>query len=147
MPSVFEPFDISPLEAMYYDVPVIISKQSGVSEVLTHALKVDFWDVDDLADKMLALLRYSPLRQELRERGAAELSGITWSNAARLECLWDICSCTPGTCSFAAVTTASTRPDATGPLVQQANGSTRRKVELSACREYIQSPIPSRRFS
>src|SRR6185436_11063838 len=50
MPSVSEPFGIAPLEAMRNDVPVIISKQSGVSEVLTHALKVDFWDIDEMAN-------------------------------------------------------------------------------------------------
>jgi glycosyltransferase involved in cell wall biosynthesis len=51
MPSVSEPFGIAPLEAMSHDIPVIISKTSGVSEVLTHALKVDFWDVDDIASR------------------------------------------------------------------------------------------------
>ncbi len=68
MPSVSEPFGLAPLEAMMYDVPVIISRQSGVSEVLTHALKVDFWDVDELADKMIAVLKYPPLAGELVER-------------------------------------------------------------------------------
>ncbi len=82
MPSVSEPFGISPLEAMYYDVPVIISKQSGVSEVLRHALKVDFWNVDDLADKILALLTHDPLRAEIMTHAAEELKGIQWSNAA-----------------------------------------------------------------
>jgi glycogen(starch) synthase len=57
MPSVSEPFGIAPLEAMSHDVPVIISKQSGVSEVLTHALKVDFWDINEMANKIIAVLR------------------------------------------------------------------------------------------
>ena len=57
MPSVSEPFGIAPLEAMSHDVPVIISKQSGVSEVLNHALKVDFWDVDEMANKIVAVLQ------------------------------------------------------------------------------------------
>ena len=61
MPSVSEPFGISPLEAMVYDVPVIISKQSGVSEILHHALKVDFWDVNEIANKIIAVLRYPRL--------------------------------------------------------------------------------------
>lgn len=83
MPSVSEPFGISPLEAMAFDVPVIISKQSGVAEVLRHALKVDFWDVNDLASKIIALLDHSSLRLELVEQGAKELENIQWSNAAR----------------------------------------------------------------
>ena len=82
MPSVSEPFGISPLEAMYFDVPVIISNQSGVAEVLTHALKFDFWNVDDLAGKILAMLDHNPLRQELMEQGAKELEGFQWSKAA-----------------------------------------------------------------
>jgi len=83
MPSVSEPFGISPLEAMYYDVPVIISKQSGVAEVLKNALKVDFWDVDDLASKILSVLDHSSLRQELIRQGAKELEKIKWSKAAK----------------------------------------------------------------
>lgn len=82
MPSVSEPFGIAPLEAMRNDTPVIISKQSGVSEVLTHALKVDFWDIDDMASKIIAVLRYPPLSQTLRQHGAFELRGITWDGAA-----------------------------------------------------------------
>jgi len=61
MPSVSEPFGISPLEAMASDVPVIVSKQSGVAEILKHALKVDFWDVDDMADAIYGLLHYEGL--------------------------------------------------------------------------------------
>jgi glycosyltransferase involved in cell wall biosynthesis len=82
MPSVSEPFGIAPLEAMSHDVPVIISKQSGVSEVLTHALKVDFWDVNEMANKILAVLRHPPLSQTLREHGRFELRRLTWDGAA-----------------------------------------------------------------
>ncbi len=82
MPSVSEPFGIAPLEAMRNDTPVIISKQSGVSEVLTHALKVDFWDIDDMANKIVAVLTYPPLGQTLREQGAFELRKLTWEGAA-----------------------------------------------------------------
>ncbi|MBC7835165.1 MAG: glycosyltransferase [Phycisphaerales bacterium] len=82
MPSVSEPFGIAPLEAMRNDVPVIISKQSGVSEVVTHALKVDFWDIDDMANKIVAVLRYPPLGQTLREHGSFELRKLTWEGAA-----------------------------------------------------------------
>ncbi|HED53513.1 MAG TPA: glycosyltransferase [Phycisphaerales bacterium] len=83
MPSVSEPFGIAPLEAMKNDVPVIISKQSGVSEVLTHALKVDFWDIDEMANKIIAVLRHPPLSQTLRQHGPMELRRLTWEDAAR----------------------------------------------------------------
>ncbi len=82
MPSVSEPFGIAPLEAMRNDVPVIVSKQSGVAEVLTHALKVDFWDIDEMANKIIAVLKYPPLGQTLREQGRFELRGLTWDGAA-----------------------------------------------------------------
>jgi len=78
MPSVSEPFGISPLEAMALDVPVIVSRQSGVSEILVNALKVDFWDVEGLADKILALLRYGPLRRQLSEEGREEVRRMRW---------------------------------------------------------------------
>lgn len=83
MPSISEPFGIAPLEAMSHDVPVLISKNSGVSEVLTHALKCDFWDVDDMANKIVAVLRHSPLSRALRDGGRFELRRITWDGAAR----------------------------------------------------------------
>ncbi len=82
MPSVSEPFGISPLEALVYDVPVIISKQSGVGEVLRHALKVDFWDVEELANKIHAVLTYEGLSAELLERCREEMIEVTWENAA-----------------------------------------------------------------
>lgn len=82
MPSVSEPFGIAALEAMHHDTPVIISKQSGVSEVLTHALKVDFWDVDEMANKIVAVLKYPPLSQTLRAHGSLELRGLNWDGAA-----------------------------------------------------------------
>ena len=66
MPSVSEPFGIAPLEAASHDVPVIISKTSGVSEVLRHALKVDFWDVNEIANKIIAVLRHESLSKTLR---------------------------------------------------------------------------------
>lgn len=83
MPSVSEPFGIAPLEALRNDVPVIISKQSGVSEVLTHALKVDFWDIHEMANKIVAVLRHPPLGQTLREHGQVELKRLTWDGAAK----------------------------------------------------------------
>lgn len=82
MPSVSEPFGIAPLEAMSHDTPVIISKQSGVSEVVTHALKVDFWDTDQMANKIVAVLKYPPLSQTLKKHGRMELRRLTWEGAA-----------------------------------------------------------------
>jgi glycosyltransferase involved in cell wall biosynthesis len=78
MPSVSEPFGISPLEAMALDVPVIVSRQSGVSEVLRNALKVDFWDVREMANKILALLRYPALREHLTAQGRDEVRAMRW---------------------------------------------------------------------
>ena len=83
MPSVSEPFGIAPLEALDNDVPVIISKQSGVSEVLKHALKVDFWDVNEMANKIAAVLRYPPLQMTLRSHGNFEVRRLRWKDAAR----------------------------------------------------------------
>ncbi len=86
MPSVTEPFGIAPLEAISHGVPVIISKSSGVSEVLQHALKVDFWDIDEMANKIVAVLRHPPLASTLRTNASAEVGHLTWDNAAA-ECL------------------------------------------------------------
>ena len=82
MPSVSEPFGITPLEAMLYDVPVLLSRQSGVSEVLQHALKADFWDTRDMADKICAVLRYPCLAAELVKNCREEMKSIRWENAA-----------------------------------------------------------------
>ena len=82
MPSVSEPFGIAPLEALNYDVPVLISKQSGVSEVLTHVLKVDFWDTNEMANKITAVLKYPPLQMTLREHGNFEVRKLRWEDAA-----------------------------------------------------------------
>ena len=82
MPSVSEPFGIAPLEALDNDVPVIISKQSGVSEVLKHALKVDFWDVDEIANKIVAVLTYPSLGVTLRNHGNYEVRKLRWRDTA-----------------------------------------------------------------
>jgi glycosyltransferase involved in cell wall biosynthesis len=82
MPSVSEPFGIAPLEALDNDVPVIISKQSGVSEVLVHALKVDFWDVNEIANKIIAVLKYPPLQETLANQGNFEVRKLRWKDSA-----------------------------------------------------------------
>jgi glycosyltransferase involved in cell wall biosynthesis len=82
MPSVSEPFGIAPLEAIAHDVPVIISKTSGVSEVLTHALKVDFWDTHEIANKIIAVLKHPPLASTLREHADMEVKRLNWDDAA-----------------------------------------------------------------
>ncbi len=82
MPSVSEPFGISPLEAMRANVPTIISKQSGVAEVLNHAIKVDFWDVNALADAIFGLLNYPALSRMTVRCGLEEVNAMKWDNAA-----------------------------------------------------------------
>ena len=82
MPSVSEPFGISPLEAMRSGVPVIISRQSGVAEVLDYAIKVNYWDVDALADAIYGLLTYPSLGRMFASKGLEEVTGLKWTNAA-----------------------------------------------------------------
>jgi len=82
MPSISEPFGIAPLEAIRHDVPVIISRNSGVAEVLKHALKVDFWDIDEMANKIIAVLSHPPLSRTLREHADFEVRQLTWEGAA-----------------------------------------------------------------
>ncbi len=83
MPSVSEPFGISPLEAMRSNVPVIISKQSGVSEILKHAIKVDFWDVDSMADAIYGIVNYNSLGSMFKQHGKAEVDSIKWDTPAK----------------------------------------------------------------
>ena len=82
MPSVSEPFGIASLEAVTRGVPTIISNQSGVGEVLRNALKVDFWDTNELANKMVSVLRRPTLAEALREAGGREVAKLTWAAAA-----------------------------------------------------------------
>lgn len=82
MPSVSEPFGLVPLEAMISEVPVLVSKESGVSEVLTSALKSHFWDIDDMADKVISVLRHKKLQNHLSVNGREEVKAIHWHKAA-----------------------------------------------------------------
>ncbi len=83
MPSVSEPFGISPLEAMQSNVPSIISHQSGVAEILKYAFKVDFWDVDALADAIYGLLNYPSLSETFRKYGVEEVNNMKWENSGK----------------------------------------------------------------
>ncbi|MEE4178437.1 MAG: glycosyltransferase family 4 protein [Bacteroides sp.] len=83
MPSVSEPFGISPLEAMRSNVPVIISKQSGVAEVLDYAVKIDFWDIDAMADAIYSLLHYNALPEMFKKYGKTEVENIKWDQAGK----------------------------------------------------------------
>lgn len=83
MPSVSEPFGISPLEAMQCGVPSIISKQSGCAEILNYAIKVDYWDIDAMADAMHALIAYPELHTFLRDEGLREVNNIKWETAGQ----------------------------------------------------------------
>jgi len=83
MPSVSEPFGISPLEAMQSNVPSIISYQSGVAEILQYAFKVDFWDVDALADAIYGLLNYPSLSEMFKKYGVKEVHDMKWENSGK----------------------------------------------------------------
>ena len=82
MPSVSEPFGIAPLEALQNDVPVLISKQSGLAETFRNALKVDFWDINEMANKIVAVLRHPPLGDLLRRNGRQEALRFRWEDSA-----------------------------------------------------------------
>ena len=83
MSSVSEPFGLVALEALRAGTPVIVSRQSGVREVLGHSLQVDFWDHDKLADQMLAVLRLPPLAMQLVEEGREQLMQLSWEDSAQ----------------------------------------------------------------
>lgn len=83
LPSVSEPFGLTPLESIINGTPVLISKQSGISEVLSSALKVDFWDIEEMANKIICTLRYTKLGKLLHKEGRKETNSITWEKAAK----------------------------------------------------------------
>lgn len=82
MPSVSEPFGLTCLEAIKNGTPVLISKQSGASEVIKNALKVDFWDVEAMASKILSVLEHDSLASSLQTNGYYDLRKLTWSSQA-----------------------------------------------------------------
>lgn len=82
MPSVSEPFGIAPLEALQHNVPVLISRQSGIAETFRNALKVDFWDIDEMANKIIAVLQHPPLQEMLRTNGRREARTFRWADSA-----------------------------------------------------------------
>ncbi len=83
MPSVSEPFGIVPLEAMQSNVPVIISHQSGVSEILKYAIKIDYWDTYAMADAIYGLINYPALHTMFKEHGKTEVDSLLWKNSAK----------------------------------------------------------------
>ena len=83
MPSVSEPFGISPLEAMEMGVPSIISKQSGCAEILDNVIKTDYWDIDAMADAIHSIITNKALYNTLRDKGIEEIHGITWEKAGK----------------------------------------------------------------
>ncbi len=83
MPSVSEPFGISPLEAMQCGVPSIISKQSGCAEILDYAIKVDYWDIEAMADYMYSIISYPAMHEFLKEEGKKEVDNIKWEYAGQ----------------------------------------------------------------
>lgn len=83
MPSVSEPFGISPLEAMQMGVPSIISKQSGCAEILNNVIKTDYWDIDAMADAIHSIISYPAMYNSLKEEGLEEMKGITWEKAGQ----------------------------------------------------------------
>lgn len=82
MPSISEPFGLTALESIQNGTPVIISKQSGVSEVLTNVLKIDFWDVNEMANKVISILKYPALEKSLKNQSNEEIKKFSWNNAA-----------------------------------------------------------------
>ena len=83
MPSVSEPFGITSLEALANGTPILVSRQSGVAEMVSHCLKVDFWDIDQIANKIMAVIKYPELRQTLHYNGLTEVHKFSWKKSAQ----------------------------------------------------------------
>jgi glycosyltransferase involved in cell wall biosynthesis len=86
MPSVSEPFGLTSLEALANGAPILVSRQSGIAQMVSHCLKVDFWDVDQMAAKIVAAARYPELHQTLQGNGFAEAQKFSWVESAK-KCL------------------------------------------------------------
>ncbi len=86
LPSIMEPFGVTPLEAMCKDTPTIVTKQSGVAEVIKHAFKVDWWDIDKMASQVISLLKYPTLHKTMKHHGRIEAQGLDWKKPAQ-ECI------------------------------------------------------------
>ena len=83
MPSVSEPFGLTPLEAINYGTPSLISYQSGVSEIYKNCLKVDFWDKDEMVNKIVGFLRNEGLAKTMRQMATEEIMSMTWDKSAK----------------------------------------------------------------
>jgi len=83
MPSVSEPFGITALESLISGTPVLVSKQSGASEVVIHSLKTDYWDVNEMTNQIVSVLSNDSLQQTLKENGYMEVQGLRWTKSAR----------------------------------------------------------------
>ena len=86
LPSVSEPFGLVALESLMLKTPILVSKQTGVGEVIQNVLKTDFWDIDDMADKILACLTYQGLGVTLQEESFKEMDKLSWEKSAQ-KCL------------------------------------------------------------
>lgn len=82
LPSISEPFGLTALESMAYKTPVLVSRQSGVSETINNCLKVDFWDIREMANKIIACVSQNALRNELSKQGYNEISSFSWDHTA-----------------------------------------------------------------
>ncbi len=83
MPSISEPFGLTPFESAAFKVPALVSRQSGVAEVMRTALKVDYWDTDEMANQMTAVVQNDDLRDQLSEDSFREIQALSWGNTAR----------------------------------------------------------------
>ena len=82
MPSVSEPFGMAALEAAQFGLPIVLTTRSGVSEILSGALKADFWDTDQMAAHIVHLFRDKALYKSVSEKNKKDIQQATWRKAA-----------------------------------------------------------------